>query len=458
MEPTIRYALNGDVAIAYETIGDGPVDLLVLAPINNLEIVWENPLYGSYLRKLADHARVIMMDRRGTGLSDRFSPHDLPPIEDLVDDIAAVLDAAGSERAVLYGYSDAGAQCAIFAATRPERVAGLVLYATAASGKQQDDYEGQWSEEEWDAWFDLVRTSYGTDEFARSTLRDFLPSHVDDGRIGAWYARWWRLSTSRNGNLEIERINHELDIRASLAAIDVRTLVMHRADDQVEPVGASRYIATQIPGARYVEFPGADHMPWAGDQDALIDEIARFIGEVRGSQELADRVLVTVLFTDIVESTSKAAALGDAAWKALLDRHDELARRELERHRGRYINTTGDGIFATFDGPARAVRCARATAEVTMPLGLEVRAGCHTGEAELVGDDVRGLAVHIGARVAAMARRLGAVGLVHGEGPHRGGRHRLRGRGRASVEGRARPLAPLSGRGLTAPSGPRFGR
>lgn len=403
MEPTILYAMNGNVAIAYETIGDGPVDLLVLAPINNLEIVWENPLYARYLRRLADHARVIVMDRRGTGLSDRFSPHDLPPLEDLVDDIAAVLDAAGSERAVLYGYSDAGSQCAMFAATRPERVAGLILYATAASGKQQDDYEGQWSEEKWEAYLEFVRTSHGNDEFARSTLRDFAPSHADDGRIAAWWARWWRLSVSRNGNLEIERINRALDIRASLGAIDVRTLVMHRTDDEVEPVGASRYIARQIPGARYVEFPGADHVPWAGDQDALIDEVARFLDEVRDTAEFADRVLVTVLFTDIVESTSKAAALGDTAWKALLARHDELARRELERHRGRYVNTTGDGMFATFDGPARAVRCAQAIAEATRPLGLEVRAGCHTGEAELVGDDVRGLAVHIGARVAAKA-------------------------------------------------------
>ncbi len=403
MEPTISYALNGDVAIAYEVIGDGPADLLYLAPINNLEIVWENPHYGRFLRRLTDFSRVILMDRRGTGLSDRFSPHDLPPIEDLVDDIVAVLDAVGSERAVLFGFSDAGAQCAMVAATRPERVAGLVLFAAAASGKQQVDYEGQWTEEEWDSYLDLVRTSYGTEEFAKATLEMFIPSHVDDGRVTSWWTRFWRLSTSRNGNLEIERINRELDIRATIEAIDVPTLILHRTDDQIEPIGGSRWIASKMSTAVFAELPGGDHLPWAGDQDALTDRLESFVRQIRGSMDVADRVLATVLFTDIVESTQKAATLGDAAWKALLARHDEFARREIKRFRGRYVNTTGDGLLATFDGPARAVRCAQAIAEATRPLGLEVRAGCHTGEIELEGDDIRGLAVHIGARVAANA-------------------------------------------------------
>jgi pimeloyl-ACP methyl ester carboxylesterase len=403
VEPIISYALNGDVAIAYEVIGEGPVDLLYLAPINNLEIVWENPHYARFLRRLTDFSRVIQMDRRGTGLSDRFSPHDLPPIEDLADDIVAVLDAVGSERAVLFGFSDAGAQCAMVAATHPERVLGLVLYAASASGKRQVDYEGQWTEEEWDSYLDLVRTSYGTEEFAKTTLKMFIPSHVDDGRVTSWWTRYWRLSTSRNGNLEIERINRELDIRATIEAIDVPTLILHRTDDQIEPVGGSRFIASRMPSAEFVELPGGDHLPWAGDQDVLTNHLEAFVRQVRGSMDVADRVLATVLFTDIVESTQKAATLGDAAWKALLARHDEFARREVERFRGRYVNTTGDGLLATFDGPARAVRCAQAIAEATKPLGLEVRAGCHTGEIELEGDDIRGLAVHIGARVAAKA-------------------------------------------------------
>lgn len=395
--------MNGDVAVAYETIGDGPVDLLYLAPINNLEIVWENPYFARFIRRLTDFSRVILMDRRGTGLSDRFSPNDLPPIEDLADDIVAVLDAAGSQRAVLFGYSDAGAQCAMVAATHPERVMGLVLYAASASGKQQVDYEGQWTDEEWDSYLELVRTQYGTEEFARATLGMFAPSHVDDGRVATWWTRWWRLSTSRNGNLEIERINRQLDIRATIKAIDVSALVIHRIDDQIEPLGGSRWIARNMRAARFVELPGGDHLPWAGDQDALTDQVEIFVKEVRGSLEFAERILATVLFTDIVESTQMVVTLGDAAWKALLARHEELARRELERFRGRYVDSTGDGMLATFDGPARAVRCAQAIVEVTKPLGLEVRAGCHTGEIEIDGDDIRGIAVHIGARVAAKA-------------------------------------------------------
>jgi class 3 adenylate cyclase len=395
--------MNGDVAVAYETIGDGPVDLLYLAPINNLEIVWENPYFARFIRRLTDFSRVILMDRRGTGLSDRFSPNDLPPIEDLADDIVAVLDAAGSQRAVLFGYSDAGAQCAMVAATHPERVMGLVLYAASASGKQQVDYDGQWTDEEWDSYLELVRTQYGTEEFARATLGMFAPSHVDDGRVATWWTRWWRLSTSRNGNLEIERINRQLDIRATIKAIDVPALVIHRIDDQIEPLGGSRWIARNMRAARFVELPGGDHPPWAGDQDALTDQVEIFVKDVRGSLEFADRILATVLFTDIVESTQTVVTLGDAAWKALLARHEELARRELERFRGRYVDSTGDGMLATFDGPARAVRCAQAIVEVTKPLGLEVRAGCHTGEIEIDGDDIRGIAVHIGARVAAKA-------------------------------------------------------
>ncbi len=404
MEGEIRYTRNGDVALAYEIVGDGPVDLLCLAPSSNLDIVWENPLYARYLRRLSSFARVVLMDRRGTGLSDRFSPEDLPPLEDLVDDIGVVLDAIASQRAVLFGFSDAASQCAMFAATRPDRVAGVILYAGTACGIQTPDYPWQWSEEEWQSWLNDVEARYGTAEFAREWLPYYLPSHVGDGRIERWMARHWRLAASPNSMLAIERVyNRHMDIRPLLPVIGVKTLVLHRTDDQIEPVGAGRYLAGHIPGARFVELPGGDHFPWAGDQDALIDEVERFLGDVRDAEEIFDRVLATVLFTDIVESTEKASILGDTAWKALLARHDELARREVERFRGRYVNTTGDGMLATFDGPARAVRCAKAIAEATMPLGFEIRAGCHTGEVELVGDDVQGLTVHIAARVAALA-------------------------------------------------------
>jgi len=402
MGSSIRYVRNAGVSIAYEVVGDGPIDLVCLAPVSNLEIVWENPLESRYLRRLSEFARLVLIDRRGTGLSDRFSPDDLPPLEDLVDDIAAVLDDVGSERPVLFGFSDAAAMCAMFAATRPDRTAGLILYAAAGCGTRDDDYPWQWSEEEWLAYLeDIAR--WGSEEYARDSLAFFNPSHVGDGRIESWWLRFQRLSVSPNGIVAIERIFRDLDVRPLLPAIGVKTLVLHRIGDRIEPVGASRFIAEQISDAKCVELDGEDHMPWAGDQDALADEIERFIDDVRGSEEISDRVLATVLFTDIVGSTERAAALGDAAWKAVLARHDEIARHEVDRFRGRVVVTTGDGLLAMFDGPARAVRCARAIAEAVRPLGLEIRAGCHTGEIELFGDDVRGLAVHIGARIAALA-------------------------------------------------------
>jgi pimeloyl-ACP methyl ester carboxylesterase len=403
MEPDVRYAHNGSVAIAYETFGDGPMTLVCLSPFDNLEIVWENPLYARYLRRLGDLARVVLMDRRGTGLSDRFSPGDVPPLEDLVDDITVVLDACECERAVLFGFEEAAAQCAMFAAGLPDRVAGLVLYAATACGVRKPDYPWQWSEEEWESYLEGVQTGWGTSEYARETLGLFMPSHVGDGRIERWWLRHQRLAASPGSQLALEQQLRATDIRALLPAIGVRTLVLHRVDDAIEPVGQGRYIAGQIPGARYVELLGGDHQPWAGDSDALVDEIGRFLAELRGSEEVAERVLATVLFTDIVGSTERAAALGDAAWTALIMRQRELARREVDRFRGRFVDSAGDGMLATFDGPARAVRCAQAVGATARLLGLEVRAGCHTGEIELLGDGVGGLAVHIGARVAALA-------------------------------------------------------
>jgi pimeloyl-ACP methyl ester carboxylesterase len=402
MEPEIRYAKHIGVSIAYEVVGDGPIDLVCLSPADNLEIVWENPLYARYLRGLSAFARLVLIDRRGTGLSDRFSPADLPTIEDLVDDILAVLDDLGCERAVVFGFSDAASQCAMFAASHPERVAGLILYAPAVCGTPKPDFPWTWSEEEWAVYLDGL-SQWGTDAYARATLSLFNPSHVGDGRVESWWRRFQRLSCSPSGILAIETMFRDLDIRPIMPTIGVKTLALHRTGDRIEPVGQSRYIADQIPDARFVELPGEDHMPWAGDQDALVAEIGRFLHDVQGSEEVSDRVLGTILFTDIVGSTERAAALGDVAWKAVLAAHDDVARHEVERFRGRLVGTTGDGLLAMFDGPARAVRAARAVGVAVARLGLEIRAGCHTGEVELAGDDVRGLAVHIAARVAALA-------------------------------------------------------
>lgn len=403
MEPDVHYAHNGPVAIAYETFGDGPLTLVCLSPWDNIEIAWENPLYSRYLRRLGDLARVVLIDRRGTGLSDRFSSDDVPPLEDLVDDITVVLDACACERAVLFGFEEGAAQCAMFAASRPARVAGLVLYAATACGVRREDYPWQWSEQEWENYLDGVRGGWGTAQYARETMGFFMPSHVGDGRIERWWLRFQRLAASPGSALALEQQLRATDIRSLLPAIGVRTLVLHRVDDAIEPVGQGRFIAEKIPGARYVEFPGADHYPWAGDADALVDEIGRFLAELRGGEEIFERLLVTVLFTDIVGSTERAAAIGDAAWTALMLRQRDLAFGEVSRFRGHVVDTAGDGLLATFDGPARAVRCAQAIATSARPLGLDVRAGCHTGEVEILGHGVGGLAVHIAARVASLA-------------------------------------------------------
>jgi pimeloyl-ACP methyl ester carboxylesterase/class 3 adenylate cyclase len=404
MRPEVRYARNGEVAIAYAVVGTGPDDLVYLSPYNNLDIAWENPLYERFLRRLSSFARVVVIDRRGTGVSDRYSPDDLPPLEELVDDLAAVLDQVEAERAVLFGFSDAGALCAMFAATRPERASGLILYSTAARGTQAPDYPWQWSEGEWQDYLGRVRAGWGTREYAQDSLPFVNPSLAGDERMLAWWERFQRLSASPSALYAQEQVFREMDIRQLLPAISVPTLVLHRAQDVIEPVGAGRYLAREIAGAEYVELSGADHFPWAGDQDALVAEVERFVGMVSSDeQETFDRVLATILFTDIVDSTAQAAAMGDHRWHDVRKQHDRVTRAQLARFRGREIQSLGDGYLAVFDGPARAVRCARAICQAMSRQGVALRAGLHTGEVEPHGDEFSGIAVAIGARVAALA-------------------------------------------------------
>jgi pimeloyl-ACP methyl ester carboxylesterase/class 3 adenylate cyclase len=404
MRPEVRYARNGEIAIAYSVIGAGPDDLVYLSPYNNLDLAWENPQYEHFLRRLSSFARVVVIDRRGTGVSDRYSPDDLPPLEDLVDDLAAVLDAVGSERAALFGFSDAGALCAMFAATRPERVSGLILYSTAARGRQAPDYPWQWSEDEWEDYLSGVRAGWGTRRYAEESLPFINPSLAGDERMLSWWERFQRLSASPSALYAQEQVFRELDIRGLLPAISVPTLVLHRIQDLVEPVGAGRYLAREIAGAEYVELPGADHFPWAGDQSSLIDEVERFVGMVHNDQQdTYERVLATIMFTDIVDSTAMAATLGDLRWGELRERHERVTRAQLARFRGHEIQSLGDGFLAAFDGPARAVRCARAICASMSRQGVQLRAGLHTGEVEPHGDEFSGIAVAIGARVAALA-------------------------------------------------------
>lgn len=392
------------MAIAYAVVGTGPDDLVYLSPYNNLDIAWENPVYERFLRRLSSLGRLIVIDRRGTGVSDRYSPDDLPPLEDLVDDLEAVLDDVESERPVLIGFSDAGALCAMFAAARPDRALGLVLYATAARGRQAPDYPWQWSEREWLDYLAGVKAGWGTQDYAEKALAFNNPSIAHDERQVEWWTRFQRLSASPSALYAQEQVFRDLDIRTLLPAINVPTLVMHRTEDMIEPVGAGRYLAGEIAGAEYVELPGADHFPWAGDQDALIAEIERFVGIATSEEhETFDRVLATILFTDIVNSTGQAAAMGDHRWRVVREQHDRVTRAQLARFRGREIEDLGDGYFAVFDGPARAVRCARAISRSMSRHGVQLRAGLHTGEVEPHGEGYSGLAVTIGARVADLA-------------------------------------------------------
>jgi len=397
VRPETRYAKSGDVHIAYQVVGDaGPDFVLVPGWVSHVEYAWEEPSYARFLTRLASFSRLIMLDRRGTGLSDRFA--DLPSLEQRMDDVRAVMDAAGSERATLFGISEGGPMCVLFAATYPERTSGLVLYGTLVRGIAEGDLPGWRTGDDVARFLDQIEAQWGSG----ISLRLFGPSLAHDERMLRSWARFERLAVSPGGSRFLLRTIIDTDVRHVLPAIRVPTLIIHRTGDQATPVEGARYMAEHISGAKYVELPGVDHFAWTGDTDAILDRVEEFVTGERPIREL-DRVLATVLFTDIVGSTARAAQMGDRRWRDLLDTHHALVRRELARFRGHEVKTTGDGFLATFDGPARAIRCACAIRDSVGPLGIEIRAGLHTGECELMGDDVGGIAVHIGARVAAVA-------------------------------------------------------
>jgi pimeloyl-ACP methyl ester carboxylesterase len=398
----VSYARSGDLRIAYQVVGDGPVDLvLVHGWVCTFQPGWEYSKLAAYYRRLASMGRLILFDKRGTGLSDRVSPEHLPDLETRMDDVRAVLDSVGSERAVLLGLSEGGAMSTLFAATHPARTAALILMGTFPREMQAPDYPWGVSEEDLRRRLALLEE----DDWAAAATRDWLgrvaPDVPRDPAALRWYASYVRRGASPGASKALRLMNAEIDIRDLLPTISVPTLVLHRAQESWRD--GSRFMGEHIPGARMVELPGNDHLPWEGDQDALLHEIERFLTGVRQEAE-PDRVLTTLLFTDIVGSTAKAAELGDRAWQDLLTNHHRLVRAQLARFRGREVDMAGDGIFATFDGPARAVRCASAIADGLKSLGLDVRAGVHTGEIEQANGSVRGIAVHIGARIATAAR------------------------------------------------------
>jgi len=394
-----RYAMSGEVNIAYQVVGEGPLDLVFVSGwVSNLDLMWEDPSYARFLRRLASFSHLILFDKRGTGLSDRVPETDLPTLEARMDDVRAVLDAAGAERAALLGHSEGGPMCLLFAATYPERTNALVLIGTYARRLIGEGYPFGATPEAYDAFLAEIADGWG----GPVGLEVRAPSLADDERFRTWWSDYLRMSASPGAALALTRMNGQIDVRPALRTIEVPTLVVHRSGDRALPVEGARYIAERIRDVRLVELPGDDHLPFVGDQDAILDEIEEFLTGARRGAE-SDRVLATVLFTDIVGSTERAVELGDRDWRDLLDSHHVLVRRELERWRGTELATAGDGFLATFDGPARAIRCACGVRDAVRGLGLEIRAGLHTGECVVRGDTIAGIAVHIGARVAALA-------------------------------------------------------
>ena len=393
MQPETRYAKSGDVSIAYQVFGEGPLNL-VLAPffVSNVEHFWEDPDASRWLLRLASFARVAMFDKRGTGMSDRVA--EMPGLDLRMDDLRAVMDAAGMEQAALLGLSEGGSLAALFAATFPNRCTALILYGAFARFSS-------WfpTEEAFAQFLGYVDQAWGSG----GAVPFFVPSRINDAAFQRWFGRFERLGATPAAVAAYMRMNSQIDISGVLPTIRVPTLVIHRTGDVTINIEGGRYLAEHIPGARLLEMPGSDHPPMCGENaNEIADAIQEFLTGAKGLTEV-DRVLATVLFTDIVGSTEKAATLGDGRWRDLLDKHNSTIRRNIVRFRGRETNTTGDGFLITFDGPGRAVRCACAIVEEIRPLGIDVRAGLHTGECEEIDDNIGGIAVHIGARVAALA-------------------------------------------------------
>ena len=393
MLPEIKYARSGDVSIAYEVIGDGPIDLIIVHGwVASIEGLRGDPAFDQFIQRLTHFARVIQFDKRGTGMSDRVTQ--AATLEERMDDVRAVMDDIGSQRAAVMGISEGGVMAALFAATFPERTSALIMYGSYAQRHSPT------TEDEWLSYSEEIRSDWGSEAGARKTLAWMAPSLANDKQQIHWLQRALRIGASPSAVIALARMINEIDIRQVLPTIRVPSLVIHRSGDVGQPVEDGRYLGEHIPNAKYIELPGIDHLPWVGDADAILDEIEEFLTGVRQPLE-HNRMLATILFTDIVGSTERAHELGDRKWLELLDQHNALVRKELTRFRGVEMDTTGDGFFATFDGPARAIRCALAISDNVQQLGVQIRAGLHTGECELMGNKVGGIAVHIGARVMA---------------------------------------------------------
>jgi class 3 adenylate cyclase len=400
--PETRYARTADgIHVGYQVLGSGPVDIVFVPyDYSNIEASWDFPPFVSFVRGLSSVGRVLLFDRRGAGTSDRTWTGESATIEAQMDDIRAVMDAAGSERAFVFGIESGAALCFTFAATHPQRTAGVIVHGALARGTRTEGYDASWNHEDFEAWFDRIEHEWGQPAFVRELFEELSPSLAHDDRLVQAFGRLLRLSASPGDALARDRAVEETDIRHILPTVQVPTLVLHRTGDRFELVEQARYITAHTPGARFVELPGEDHIY---PLDDLVPHIAAFVESLRVEQAEFDRVLATVMYTDIVDSTARATTAGDARWHDMLAQHDAIVRSQIARYRGQEIKTMGDGFLVTFDGPARGVKCATTIAEAVRTLGIEVRAGLHTGEITFEGDDVSGLGVAIGARVASIA-------------------------------------------------------
>lgn len=398
--PETRYAKSGDIHIAYQVVGEGALDLVfVHGWISHIEHMWEEPSLARFLSRLASFSRLILIDKRGTGMSDPVPLDRLPTLEQRMDDVRAVMDAADSNRAALFGTSEAGALHCLFAATHPDRTAAIILLNSYARLAWSDDYPWGMRPGDAEGLLQLIEKDWGKGV----AFEALVASQADNAVMRAWWSRYQRLAASPGAAVTLLRRAFDTDTRAVLAAIRVPALILHRDGDPFTGPVHGRYLAEHIPGARYVELSGSDHLFFSENADRLVDEIQEFLTGVREAKE-AERVLATVLFVDLVGSTEEATRLGDRRWRDLLAAFYAALRAELTRFRGLEVDTAGDGLFATFDGPARAIRCGAAMTAAVRGLGLQARVGIHTGECERIAEKIGGIAVHIGARVAALAK------------------------------------------------------
>ena len=403
LEPTrseTKYAHSGDVHIAYQVVGEGPIDIVYVPGwVSNVELCWSEPIYADFLNRLASFSRLILFDKRGTGLSDRVTNDNLPTLEERMQDVLVVLDAVGSKKAAIFGFSEGGSLSAYFAASVPDRVSALILFGTFAKRIWNPDYPWAPTTEERALEIKDVENNWGEG----MNLNHYAPSVAHDEAFKSRLRTYLRGSASPGAAMALLKMNTEIDISGILHSIHVPTLLLHRVGDLDAKIEEARWISERIPDAHLIELDGADHFPWVGDQGPIVEEIQKFLtGEL--SEPEPTRVLASILFTDIVSSTEQARKLGDSAWKSLLNRHDQMCRETVTKCRGRHFKNTGDGILATFDGPGRGISCAQSIIEKGREIGLEIRSGMHTGECELRGDELSGVAVHLSARVAAQAQ------------------------------------------------------